>query len=215
MIGIHVEMQGLTQIEAALGMTKDKSKMVMRTAINNAAKRTEDRMADGARTKYRYKNAKKADIKEANKVDKATTGKPEAFVRASGKTNDLVLFRVRPNMYFPGSVGAPPVISAKALNGGSFKPVVLKPNASGDKYKAFVVRYANKDKDGNAHEHFALAQRVPGKKMRSKPRKEAIKNLYSISIPKMEEMVYKEKLADGMYDVLQQSIQEQILRYVK
>lgn len=64
MIHYHVEMQGLTEIESALGVAKDKSKMVLRSAINNAAKQTEDRMVTEAKTRYRYKRATKGDIRE-------------------------------------------------------------------------------------------------------------------------------------------------------
>ena len=40
MIHFFVEMQDLTEIEKALGMQKDKSKMVLRSAINQTAKET-------------------------------------------------------------------------------------------------------------------------------------------------------------------------------
>ena len=51
--------------------------------------------------------------------------------------------------------------------------------------------------------------------MKSKPWKEAVKSLLSISTPKMEEKVYDEKISSDMYDVLQKNIQEQILRYMR
>ena len=48
MIHFQVEMQDLTQIESALGMARDKSKMVLRTAINNTAKQTVTLLVDEA-----------------------------------------------------------------------------------------------------------------------------------------------------------------------
>lgn len=207
MIHYHVEMQGLTEIESALGMAKDKSKMVLRSAINNAAKQTENRMVTEAKTRYRYKKATKGDIREANEIKKARTSNMEAVIKATGATNELLDFRVKPSTYFPGGVGAPRMVYAKTLKDSSFKPVVLKPGATGDKYKGFVIQYQNG--------HRALAQRVPGKKMKSKPWKEAVKSLLSLSTPKMEEKVYDEKISSDMYDVLQKNIQEQILRYMR
>ena len=131
----------------------------------------------------------------------------EAVIKATGATNELLDFRVKPSTYFPGGVGAPRMVYAKTLKDSSFKPVVLKPGATGDKYKGFVIQYQNG--------HRALAQRVPGKKMKSKPWKEAVKSLLSLSTPKMEEKVYDEKISSDMYDVLQKNIQEQILRYMR
>lgn len=207
MISFYVEMEDLTRIEAALGMAKDKSVMVLRTAINNTAKQTEDRMVTEAKTRYRYKRATKGDIRQSNVIRKARAGSMEAEIKAAGTNNELLDFRVRPSTYFPGGRGAPRMVYAKALNGGSFKPVVLRPGAAGDKYKGFAIRYRNG--------HEALAQRVPGKRMKSKPWKEAVKSLLSLSTPKMEEVVYNEKISGDMYDTLQRNIQEQILRYTK
>ena len=84
------------------------------------------------------------------------------------------------------------------------KRVALRPGAAGDKYKAFIVRY----KSG----HYALAQRVPGKRMKSNPHKEAIKSLLSISAPKAEEIAYRDGIEDDVHDILQRSIQEQMRR---
>ena len=181
--------------------------MVLRSAINNAAKQTEDRMVTEAKTRYRYKRATKGDIREANEIKKARTSNMEAVIKATGATNELLDFRVKPSTYFPGGVGAPRMVYAKTLKDSSFKPVVLKLGATGDKYKGFVIQYQNG--------HRALAQRVPGKKMKSKPWKEAVKSLLSLSTPKMEEKVYDEKISSDMYDVLQKNIQEQILRYMR
>ena len=205
MIHFQVEMQDLTEIESALGMTKDKSKMVLRTAINNAAKQTENRMVTEAKTKYRYKNATKADIRKANDTKKAKVSNMAATITATGPTNELLDFRVKPSTYYPGGKGAPKMVYAKTLKSGSFKPVVLRPGAVGDQYKGFVVQYESG--------HYALAQRVPGSHMKKKPWKEALKSLLSLSAPKMEEKVYDDSISDDMNDILMKNIQEQILRY--
>ena len=72
-----------------------------------------------------------------------------------------------------------------------------------------MVKYHN----ANGNDHLAFAQRVPGSRMKNK-NKEAIKSLYAPSVPKMEEVVYKDEIADDMNDILMDNIQKQILRYL-
>lgn len=204
---IHVEMEGLHKIESDLGMLRDKSNIVLRRAINETAKTVNKEMVDGAHKKYIYKK-KKADIKKANTIKKATVSKMHSQISAVGPSNELLDFRVSPSTYFPGSRGAPRWIKARAMRSEPFKRMALRPNAAGDKYKAFVVKY----KSG----HYALAQRVPGKKMQSKPWKEAVKSLLSLSVPKMEAVAYDENLEGKVDDILAKNIQqsiEQTLRY--
>ena len=51
----YVEMGDLREIEKALGMAKDKSRVILRAAINNAAKQLEGGMVEGARKGYRLR----------------------------------------------------------------------------------------------------------------------------------------------------------------
>ena len=80
-------------------------------------------------------------------------------------------------------------------------------DSNDDKYKGFVVKYHSG--------HLAFAERVPGKKMRSNPKKEAIESLYSLATPKMEEVVYMDKIHDDVMDLLEKSIETQIYRYMR
>lgn len=201
---MYIEMEGLHEIEADLGMLRDKSKLVLRAAINDTAKTVNKTMIEKAHKKYIYKR-KKADIANANKLKRAKVGTLEAKISAVGPVNELLDFRVSPSTYFPGSKGAPSWIKARARRDEKFQRMALRPTASGDKYKAFVVRYQSG--------HFALAQRVPSKRMKSKPWKEALKSLLSISTPKMEAVAYDENLAGGVVeDVLIESVQREIER---
>ena len=204
MIHFFVEMEDLTQIESALGMAKDKSKMVLRTAINNTAKQTVNLLVDEANREYYIPKGK---VRKTMSTKKATTGKLEAIVASEGPVNDLYDFRVRPKAYNPSN--RPKQGHTGNVRRGN-KPswLYLDPGANSDKYKAFVVKF----KSG----HVAVAQRVPGTQMRSKPWKEAIKTLYSPSTPNMlgyEQGVYG-VVEPQIYDLLQKSIQEQILRYL-
>lgn len=202
-----VNMDDLTQIESALGMMKDKSKMVLRTAINNTAKQVEQRMSKETKQTYRYKNVRVSDIREANTIKKAKTSNLVAIIEARGTPNELLDFRVRPNNYFPGGKGAPEWVKAKGRADTSLKEIAREPESEGDKYKGFVVRFKNG--------HLAMVERVPGKHMRNNPQKEAIEALYSIATPKMEEVVYLEKVDEDVEGLLMRNIQEQIQRYMR
>ena len=207
MIHIQVEMEDLLKIESALNMTRDKSKMILRNAINNTAKQTESRMADEAKSRYRYKKGNKSDIRKANSIEKASARKLSSTIRAKGPVNELLAFHVQPGAYYPGGKGAPKWVRARVLRGSRLSRIALRPGASGDKYKGFVVRYPTR--------HMALAQRVPGEHMKSNPRKERLRSLLSISTPKMEETVYKEEISEGMYDLLEKNIEEQMKKFLK
>lgn len=205
MIHFHVEMQDLTQIESALGMARDKSKMVLRTAINNTAKQTVTLLVDEANREYYIGKTK---VRKTISTKKATTGKLEAIIKSEEPVNELYDFKVRPKAYAPHN-------RPKAGHTGNVRRdkspsrLYLKPGASSDKYKAFVVRYQSG--------HITIGQRVPGKRMKSKPEKEFVKTLLSPSTPNMlgyEQGVYG-VVEPQMYDLLQRNIQAQILRYLK
>lgn len=204
MIHFFVEMEDLTQIESALGMANDKSKMVLRTAINNTAKQTVNLLVDEANREYYIQKGK---VRKTMSTKKATTGKLEAIITSEEPVNELYDFRVRPKAYNPrnrplaGHTG-------NVRRGNAPKSLYLKPGAGSDQYKAFVVRYQSG--------HVTIGQRVPGKQMKSKPEKEFVKTLLSPSTPNMlgyEQGVYG-VVEPQIYDLLQKSIQEQILRFL-
>lgn len=204
MIHFQVEMEDLTRIESALGMMKDKSKMVLRTAINNTAKQTVTLLAEEANREYYITKAK---VKKTISTRKATVGKLEALITSSEPVNELYDFKVNPRTYIRGG-GVPGGYKGNVRRDKSASELVLKPGAGGDQYKAFVVRY----KSG----HITVGQRVPGKRMKSNSNKEFVKTLLSPSTPNMlgyEKGVYG-VVEPQMYDMLQQNIQTQIQRYL-
>lgn len=208
MIHIHVDMQDLTEIEAAIGMMKDKSKMVLKTAINNTAKQTMVLLVDEANKEYQM--TQPAQVRKTLDMQKATTRKLTALVTSKGRVNELFNFMVKPRTYVSGG-GVTGGYDAHTKRGAAYQNIFLKQNAGEDKdkYRAFVVKY----KSG----HKTLAQRRPGKRMKSNPSKEFLKTLFAPSIPNIlgdEQGVYG-VVEPKMYDMLQQNIQEQILRFVK
>ena len=202
---IYVEMEGLHKIEFDLGMLRNKSGMTLRSAINETAKTVNRGMIDGTHKKYVYK--KKSDIGNANKIKKAKVSNLEAKISVVGTATDLLDFRVSPSVYFPGSSGAPEWFQARTKRSEPFRRMALRPNAAGDKYKAFIIRYRS--------DHYALAQRVPGKKMEKKPWKEAVKSLFYSSLPKMESFAYDEYLEGKVEGILAVNIQQQVQKVLR
>ncbi len=204
MIHFQVEMEDLTRIESALGMMKDKSTMVLRTAINNTAKQTIELLADEATREYYITKGK---VKSTITTKKATTGNLTATIISAEPVNELYDFRVSPKGYNPHN-RPPGGHTGNVRRDRSPKSLYLKPGASGDKYKAFVVRY----KSG----HITVGQRVPGKRMKSNGAKEAVKTLLSSSTPNM--LGYEQGVwgivEPQMNDLLMTNIQAQIQRYL-
>lgn len=204
MIHFQVEMEDLTWIESALGMMKDKSRMVLRTAINNTAKQTVVMLVDEANRQYYITKGK---VKKTITTKKATTGNMVAIITSEEPVNELYDFKVNPRTYIRGG-GVPGGYKGNVRRGNTAAKLILKPGASGDQYKAFVVRYQSG--------HITIGQRVPGKSMKSKPEKEFVKTLLSPSTPTMlgyEQGVYG-AVEPEMYDMLQSNIQAQIQRYL-
>lgn len=204
MIHFQVEMEDLTQIEAALGMAKDKSKLVLRAAINNTAKETLTLLVDEANREYYISKAR---VKKTLSIKKATVRKLEAIITSAEPVNELYDFKVNPRTYIRGG-GVPGGYKGNVRRDRPASKLILKPGAGGDQYKAFVVRYQSG--------HLTVGQRVPGKRMKSKPDKEFVKTLLSPSTPNMlgyEQGVYG-VVEPQMYDMLQQNIQTQIHRFL-
>lgn len=205
MIHFMVDMQDLAQIESALGMVKDRTRHVLRAAINSTARQTVALLAEEANREYYISRAK---VRKTLSIEKATVGTLVATVTSAEPVNELYDFRVSPRIYVRGG-GVPGGYKGHVRHGRKAGDLVLRPEADGDQYRAFVVKYGSG--------HVTVGQRVPGKRMKSKPEKEFVKTLFSPSTPNMlgyEEGVYG-VVEPQMYDLLQRSIQEQIHRFLK
>lgn len=205
MIHYLINMDGLEEIEAALGKAKDKSKYVLRAAINNAAKEVEKRMAAGAGKRYARQQGGMRPYRQINTTRKAKIGNLAAIIEAKDGPSDLYDYKMNDRTYYPGSRGAPSWIKSKQLKSSRLQKLSARTSGS-DKYKAFVVQY----KSG----HLAIAERVPGSHMKGKPEKEAIRSLYATSKPKAEEIVFKKSIDPDMHGILMRSIQAQIERFL-
>lgn len=217
MIHFDVNMDDLIEIERALGMVKDKSKMVLRTAINNTAKETITLLVDEANREYIIK--KPSGVKKTLSVQKATVGKLYAVVTSRGRVNELYNFAVKPRSYRPSN--RPPGGHTGNVARANSPGALIYQRGAKDPHKAFTVKFASG--------HISIAQRIPGSKRGQpnalgvsapprpgRPDEEAIKTLYSPSVPNMlgyEEGVFG-VVKPKMYDMLQRNIQEQVQRYL-
>lgn len=201
MIYYRVDMQSLMAIERDLGMVKDKSKVALKSAINRTAAELRKRLMKGVREEYRLSGKNSKAMTAATKVKKATAARLSADLTVSSRIGELYDFQVSPKAYYRGGVGAP-----KWVKGRVKRAAALERLSSDPKHKAFVVRYRSG--------HLTVAERVPGKTMRNGV-KEALKTLYSPSITKMEEMVYKAGLDGKIEDMLAEQCRASVERLLK
>ena len=200
MIHYVISLDDLQNLERDLGIAKDKSKYILRAAINQSAKDVEKRMVKDAAKRYALNKGGQAAYKKINKIKKATVGDLAAIITASGSPLEMLDYKVNNRTYYPGGRGAPKQIKGRVLKQSRYKPLAAAPG-----YKAFIVKY----KSG----HLAVAERVPGTRMRGSS-KEAVRSLYSISLSKSEEVVFKKNIDADVYDILAKNIQEQIARFL-
>lgn len=206
MIYYQVNMTSLRNVEDALNQTRDKSKIALKSAINRAAEDISKRMIRGTKKKYVMAQETKTKVNQATKVHKAKAATLAAAIEVTSKIGELYNFKIVPRTYFKGNYhggeGAPSWIRGQVRRDGSLGRIAARPNAAGDKYKGFVVVYHSG--------HKTVAERVPGTRAKNDPKHEKIRTLYSPSITKMEEMVYKQDLDGVVEDILAKSIQTQV-----
>lgn len=88
MIYVQLDMGDLKAINSALGKAKDKSKLIIRRAINNTAKKAEKYMYKEAHSEYKSMAAAKQ--KAAVKItQKATTSNLEAIIKSVGPVHEV------------------------------------------------------------------------------------------------------------------------------
>lgn len=179
MIKVNVSPLYVKEIEHKLGRLKAETQKVLAKAVNVTAKQARKELQTEAKKTYTVKASK---FNKAMKIKNATKSRQEATIIAKGSTMPLSDFKITPKAPVQNGTDA---ASAKVLKANKIKSLVLGGGEkSGKDLKAFVAKFASG--------HVAVVQRVPGKKMKSK-NKEALKEFYSVSIPKMignEKRVY-------------------------
>lgn len=192
-----VEIEGLAELQQDLGLLKDKSKYIVRGALNETAKDVKKMLVDECSKAYRLDNKiRKSHVEKTLDISKATVGYLEAWVVSEGATNELFDFSVSPRSYIPGSAGG------KIPKGGrraSIKRANGMTNLThpGSGYKAFVVKFASG--------HVSIATRQAGAGPKNH---ETLKNLRTSSIPKMLE-------GKDVYGIVEPQIEDIILTHAQ
>lgn len=159
----------LKRIEERLGNLGDKAPNALRNALNTTARKIRKQIVKDARGQYVLKDKKQLQATKAMKMSNAKPSNLVATLRSSGSSNELMNFLVSPESLSRGN-NAPAVYAAQVLKASGTKSLDGDP-------KPFVTQFQSG--------HIAIVERVPGKRMRSNPKKEALKKLLSPSVPHM------------------------------
>ena len=196
MINIELDPNVLSAINAKLEVVGKEAPYLIQNTLNEVAKKARDMLAEKAQETYALKtNSFKKDMK----IKRATKGNLEAVIKTKGGVLELRDFKASPSGYVPGRRKGSLGVKGKVLKSSSMKRLDLGGN------KAFIIRF----KSG----HISVAQRVPGKRMKSNPQKEFVKKLLSPSIPKM---IGNEKKVYGIVRPrIEEDIQNSINKHLK
>lgn len=184
---VHIEpyQASIDAIQAQLNRLGYRNAMegILKRAINETASVGKKRLYEEMASEYAFKDGA---ISRKDVIRRGVrSGRLEATIRVKGGT--LQVFKSYENEENSGSTAA----KAKILRSGTLKELELR---SGRKsYKAFVATMKNQSKENGAVTHQSIFQRVPGKKMKNDPNKEAIRVITSLSKAKAAEVVYLRK----------------------
>ena len=180
----------LKKISDALGEFKDSAPKVLKSAINDTARKSRKLLAAEAQQQYTVKNA---GFNKAMEIKNATVANLTAKIQAKGKPRMLSEFKVSPATM---KAKKPAVTKAKVIKSNSLKPLEK------DGIKAFITKFAS----GKT----AVAQRVGQERL-------PIKALYSMSVPKMlgNEKAVMRKIRPEIYKILDEQTEIQIQKYLK
>lgn len=191
-VNLHKHMK---EVKRQLGDLKSKAPRTLTNAINIASRKVRAQILKDARKRYELKD--KAELKTpAIRMSAARVGEHTAKLFTSGekkeiKEFDLLLTSFEPEAY-----------AARVLKSSSPKVFTKKP-------KPFAMQF----KSG----HTAIVARVPGKRMQSNPKREAVEKLLSPSLPSM---VGKAALQNGgaeelFWQMLPASIEKAVTNTLK
>lgn len=157
----------------------DSMRTVMRKAINELATDTKNTLHREVRARYTIQASefKKADIRKKS----ASARRLEAHLRVRGPSVAIYKYKNEGNSEHEAA-------KAMIIKSGTMKE--LERNAGGRSYKAFIAKMESG--------HEGIFQRVPNKKMKSNPQKDAIKELMSLSEAKAAGKVYEQEIDGDM-----------------
>lgn len=211
-IQVSIDMADMKETLKALDVARDKSKVILRKAINDTATHMNKFMYQQAKDDYHMKASQ---IKSAQSIKKATTSSLTATVTSKSPIDPLYDFKVQPK-----TTSLKPWERPKAghkggtLKGTKLHRIYLRPAAGRDKYKAFYTRVGSGG-------HQDLFQRIPGSQTLrhyTNPKTgknyswigESIRTVPGLSVPKM--MGYgNETKAGVLQEETRKKLQESML----
>lgn len=193
-VTMSVPDQAIKDIEKRLdGLKKPTS--VIKTAVNNTAKKAQGLLAQKASKVYAGKIAQKGSIVSASEVSKASASGQVAIIKFKSPVHEIKEFHV-------SSLAISKTTYKKngKRGGRKIKGNVIK-GSSKPLDNAFVVQF----KSG----HVSVVSRVPGSRMKGNPKKEKLRKLLSPSYPVMiaNEKVYGET-SEKIAEVLNEQIEK-------
>lgn len=191
MIVFEVNQSHYKNIESVLGNMQKNNKMILKKAINATAKTARKKFANTAKEKYALKTA---GFNKSMTVKNATVSRLEANILSKGEAIELGKFKASPFRYATGN-NRPKEVKAKVLTTSTMKALI------NGNTKAFVAKFRSG--------HIAIVERDSNKKMKSDPKKAALRKLLSPSIP---QMLGNEK---RVYGIIEPEIEEILVQNIR
>lgn len=195
-ITMSVQESMLVDIEKKLDGVKN-PKSVVKTAVNNTAKKAQTLLAQRASKSYAGKAAKKSTILSASQISKASVSSQVAVIKFRSSVHEIKEFHVSSL-----SISKTTYRKNGKRGGRKIKGNVLK-GSSKTLENAFVVQFKNG--------HVSVVSRVPGSKMKSNPKKEKLRKLLSPSYPVM---IRGDKVYGEASEEIANILSEQVIKVV-
>lgn len=197
-ITIQIAEETLKDIERRLDGIK-KPEAVVKTAVNNTAKKAQKLLASKASKVYAGEVAKRSAILSASTISKASNSHSVATIKFRSTVHEIKEFHVSSltiskTTYRKNGKRGGRKIKGNVLRGSS---KVLN--------NAFVVQFKN---NNESEGHIAVVSRVPGERMKSNPKKEKLRKLLS---PSYEIMIGGEKVYGAVADDIKETLNEEIV----
>lgn len=192
-VRIQVPEDVIKDIEGKLDVIGKSKESVLKTSVNNTAKKAQRLLAQKASAVYTGKASRKSAIMSRSSIVKANAGNPTATIKFKSPVHEIKEFHV-------SSLAISKTTFRKngKRGGRKIKGNVLKGSSKALDH-AFVVQF----KSG----HVSVVSRIPGSKMKSNPNKEKLRKLLS---PSDKVMIGGDKVYDATKDEIAEILNEQV-----
>ncbi len=169
---IQLDVSEIGRVQKELGEFKGKTRQVIRTAVNNAARQAQKKLVKSARETYLITSK---ELKNSMAMTKATTRTLAAVITVRGYSKIPLDYKTSPSDA-PDPRHPPKFTKAKVMRKSPMKPLVISVDETD--IKAFVQKVSFTRKDGTHGEHVGVFQRKD-------KRRYPLKALYAVAVPRM------------------------------